>query len=105
MIPVSSRMSGFSVEFRSTSMSEENHRSLAALPLEETTMNKTAPASRTSSLIIMLAGALMAACVDDQPIAPVEEPAIVAQMSNQTSDENEAFATLRRVTARYHRLD
>ena len=46
----------------------------------------------------------MAACAD-QPIAPNQEPALLAQFSNQTSDENNAIATLRRVTARYHQLE
>jgi hypothetical protein len=57
------------------------------------------------TLITLLAAATLVACDGKPPLAPDQEAALLAQYSNQTSEENVALATLRRVTARYHRLD
>jgi hypothetical protein len=50
---------------------------------------------------ILIAAALLAACNDPSPV----EPPRSVQMAKQAAAENQALATLRRVTARYHELD
>jgi len=50
---------------------------------------------------ILLAVALLAACSDRSPV----DPALSLQLTKQVAAENQALATLRRVTARYHDLD
>lgn len=50
---------------------------------------------------ILIAAAQLVACHDRSPL----EPAPSLQMAKHVADENQALATLRRVTARYHDLD
>ena len=56
-------------------------------------------------ILMLSAVTLVAACDGNAPVAPDQSSTLVAQYSSQTSAENVALATLRRATARYHRLD
>jgi hypothetical protein len=59
--------------------------------------------SIASALMCVVAAAL-AACADDTPLTPEAEPTVAAQMAVGPGDQRE-FATMRRVTARYHDLE
>ena len=66
----------------------------------------TLSASTRRLLLATAAVALLAACVDEAPLAPDREIAPVSDVAMlRGSDVNAAIATLRRVTARYHRLE
>jgi hypothetical protein len=57
-------------------------------------------------LVTAAAVALLAACADDAPVGPELQPVAAAQLNAQGSAEaQQAFATLRRVTASYHDLN
>jgi hypothetical protein len=60
------------------------------------------------SIALVAVSTLFAACTDTPPIAPLPQSgtAFAAQLTKTTgSDVNQAIATMRRVTARYHDLN
>jgi hypothetical protein len=60
----------------------------------------------TRLLFTVAAVALLAACADDAPFGPEQQPVAAAQLkAQQGAAAQQAFATLRRVTARYHDLN
>jgi hypothetical protein len=74
-------------------------------------MSTIASHSRSQSLFIVVAtAALLAACADNAPVAPTRQPAPSPQLATlpvtvMNTQSDPAFATLRRVTDRYHDLN
>ena len=57
-------------------------------------------------LMILVPLALGAACADSVPVAPNRQAVVSAQLvALAPAEENDALATLRRATARYHDLN
>jgi hypothetical protein len=57
-------------------------------------------------LVTVAAVALLAACADDAPVGPEQQPVTAAYLTaQQTAEAQQAFATIRRVTAPYHDLN
>lgn len=65
-------------------------------------MNRRSPVLR-HSLAMVLTAALFTACTGDAPVAP--HPDVLAKFTAPSADEARVYATLRRVTARYHNID
>ena len=58
------------------------------------------------SLALVATATLLVACADSAPVAPDRQAASAAPLANSAAAERgKVLATLRRVTARYHRLD
>src|SRR5262245_21847529 len=73
-------------------------------PSRRKDMNTTV--SLTRSLIIVASAALFAACADEAPVAPTQQPAVRMQVSGPSQKEIDArIAQIRRVTDRYHEID
>lgn len=68
-------------------------------------MNTTALLSFARAFTVVAAGALIAACADDAPLAPDRAQPAPAHLATLPGvDTDGAIASLQRVTARYHRL-
>jgi hypothetical protein len=83
-----------------------NHGARAAS--EETTMYKPGTHTLSKTLAVAAAMTLLAACAEDVPVAPDQQPAVgahLATLPTQTPETEGAIATLQRVTARYHNLN
>ena len=61
----------------------------------------TRVANSLKSLLVISAALLAAACADQSPL----EPALESTIRVQAASNEDVFATLRRVTARYHNID
>jgi hypothetical protein len=69
-------------------------------------MNRTMSRTTRPFLVIIAAAALLPGCAGEAPLAPDQRPASEAQFAKlPPTPANDAIATLRRVTARYHDID
>ncbi len=66
---------------------------------------KTTASYPLKPFLLLTVIASLAACADESPVDPVADRALQAQHASAAQTEGAIFATLRRVTDRYHKLD